>query len=479
MQIHTHSGTAHVASILLWFRYKDRVTFVLPYFAHKHFREYYRQMDAVAVRNYMSALLSALAHLHKHGIVHRDVKPGNFLSDGRDRFLLVDYGLAQNATPTSTESASNVVRLTNMRGDDTAKESTTRPSQQKGKSASRVASSGSTGPTAAARNSTSNQKDSTVSADTKNRKRRRSHPTATSSFRIPRTPLRAGRQPLVPQDGAAGHPRRSPRIAKHRLQMKTPGLPLQYRRGTRSRKNMRLLEKQVSIEAQGGPPAEPRARRAWAGRDQKIEKRKENMFADVWRLAAMPDKVSPESLHGRVFPTSTAAAQAVQEQPAPARPVRSTTRMTRRRNRRLPSAARSGTRGFRAPEVLLRVRNQTTAIDVWSAGVILLSILSRHYPFYNSPDDLQALVEIGRVHGFKSVERSAKEYGREVRFHDIPGRTKTPYLRLLRDRLARDADNGWRADAFKLMSRCLDLSAGKRATAEMALVDEFLRPGAG
>lgn len=50
----------------------------------------------------------------------------------------------------------------------------------------------------------------------------------------------------------------------------------------------------------------------------------------------------------------------------------------------LPSAARSGTRGFRAPEVLLRNPDQTPAIDVWSAGIILLCILTGRYPLFRA-----------------------------------------------------------------------------------------------
>ena len=40
-------------------------------------------------------------------------------------------------------------------------------------------------------------------------------------------------------------------------------------------------------------------------------------------------------------------------------------------------AARAGTPGFRPPEVLLKCRIQTVAVDIWAAGVILLSIMSR------------------------------------------------------------------------------------------------------
>ncbi|XP_076316158.1 cell division cycle 7-related protein kinase-like [Tachypleus tridentatus] len=45
-------------------------------------------------------------------------------------------------------------------------------------------------------------------------------------------------------------------------------------------------------------------------------------------------------------------------------------------------APRAGTPGFRAPEVLLKYKAQTTAIDVWSAGVIFLSLLSGSYLFF-------------------------------------------------------------------------------------------------
>jgi cell division control protein 7 len=55
---------------------------------------------------------------------------------------------------------------------------------------------------------------------------------------------------------------------------------------------------------------------------------------------------------------------------------------------------RSGTRGFRAPEILLKVVHQTTAIDIWSAGIIMLSILCNRFPILSQCDDDLSLLEI-------------------------------------------------------------------------------------
>jgi cell division control protein 7 len=65
-------------------------------------------------------------------------------------------------------------------------------------------------------------------------------------------------------------------------------------------------------------------------------------------------------------------------------------------------AHRGGSRGFRAPEVLLQVVHQTTAIDIWSAGIILLSMLCCRFPVLSPADDSIALLEIsaGETHPF-------------------------------------------------------------------------------
>ena len=77
-------------------------------------------------------------------------------------------------------------------------------------------------------------------------------------------------------------------------------------------------------------------------------------------------------------------------------------------------AARAGTPGFRPPEVLLKHAGQTTAIDLWAVGVMLLCLLSRSYPFFRAPDDLTALAELTVLFGSQAVKEAARRYGRRL-----------------------------------------------------------------
>lgn len=112
------------------------------------------------------------------------------------------------------------------------------------------------------------------------------------------------------------------------------------------------------------------------------------------------------------------------------------------KTRKQQVAPRAGTPGFRAPEVLTKCPSQgtgwspcqrllahdvqtfslishcspclifcTAAIDVWSAGVILLSLLSGRYPFFKASDDLIALTQIMTIRGSKETIQAAKTFG--------------------------------------------------------------------
>merc|ERR1719320_1862508 len=78
----------------------------------------------------------------------------------------------------------------------------------------------------------------------------------------------------------------------------------------------------------------------------------------------------------------------------------------------LPVPERSGTRGFRAPEVLCRTWHQGCALDVWSAGIILLSLLTKIFPFFQSPNDVTALAELVHIVGRRALQLAANRINR-------------------------------------------------------------------
>lgn len=84
--------------------------------------------------------------------------------------------------------------------------------------------------------------------------------------------------------------------------------------------------------------------------------------------------------------------------------------------RKSAKCSRAGTSGFRAPEILLQCSHQTTAIDVWSAGVIFLSLLCRCLSFFHpsSSVDLFSLAQMCKIFGTSRMRKTARELGKHI-----------------------------------------------------------------
>ncbi|KAJ2779858.1 Cell division control protein 7 [Coemansia interrupta] len=137
-------------------------------------------------------------------------------------------------------------------------------------------------------------------------------------------------------------------------------------------------------------------------------------------------------------------------------------------------ANRAGTRGFRAPEVLLKVARQTVSIDVWSVGVILLCFLTRRFPFFQSTDDTEALLEIAVLYGRLEMERAAVALGRTF-VTNIPT-VKDRGIRFESLAKAYNAEGFplLPPDVFDLLRRLLALTPATRITAAQALEHPFI-----
>ncbi|KAF2134380.1 cell cycle protein kinase-like protein [Dothidotthia symphoricarpi CBS 119687] len=146
-------------------------------------------------------------------------------------------------------------------------------------------------------------------------------------------------------------------------------------------------------------------------------------------------------------------------------------------------ANRAGTRGFRAPEVLLKCTQQTCSLDMWSVGVILLTMLSHRFPFFHSADDVDALLEITTIFGRKKMRETSLLHG-QVFETNIPsysegghtlekiilwctGRTgdKTQPKKELEDE---------EKEAVQFLHRLLECNPAKRITADEALRHPFI-----
>ncbi|CAO3642521.1 unnamed protein product [Cunninghamella blakesleeana] len=293
-------GSTCIAPLISAFRQEDNIFMVMPYFEHDDFRDCYRNMTMLDIKYYLISLLTGLKHLHKKSIMHRDIKPGNFLYNMKLKTgMLIDFGLAQK------EESSNLSK------------------------------------------------------------------TAKTSFQS---------------------------VVKENKQK--PFKPFQS----------------ISIFS--------------------------------------------EYLNG-VTPTKPGYFKNDYREPA--------------------KANRCGTRGFRAPEVLLRVRHQTVAIDIWSVGVILLSLLTGRYPFFVAQDEGDSLLEIASLFGLKDMKECAAIYNRtfETNIETIP-KTRIS-LRKLCQVLNTEKFKLWTNDykndimnALNLLEKLLTLDYTERITAEEALMHPFL-----
>ena len=136
-------------------------------------------------------------------------------------------------------------------------------------------------------------------------------------------------------------------------------------------------------------------------------------------------------------------------------------------NRPAMEAPRAGTRGYRAPEVLWKYPNQTTAIDIWSSGMCFLNLLTRRYPFFVASDDISALAEMACIIDESKLKSAALECGRMIK---LPHLSPAPSFEDLVTGLNPSfASMKVSPTAFDLLEHMLDPNPFTRYTAEQCL----------
>ncbi|CAI9095642.1 OLC1v1031633C3 [Oldenlandia corymbosa var. corymbosa] len=138
-----------------------------------------------------------------------------------------------------------------------------------------------------------------------------------------------------------------------------------------------------------------------------------------------------------------------------------------------------GTKGFRAPEVLFRSLHQGPKIDMWSAGVTLLYLMLGRAPFVGDPD--QNAKEIAKLRGSEDLWEVAKLHNCESSFpmelFDIkflPSMKLQDWCKLNTRRP--DFLKVIPSSLFDLVDKCLTVNPRQRISAEEALRHEFFNP---
>ncbi|KAJ8754385.1 hypothetical protein K2173_002836 [Erythroxylum novogranatense] len=138
-----------------------------------------------------------------------------------------------------------------------------------------------------------------------------------------------------------------------------------------------------------------------------------------------------------------------------------------------------GTKGFRAPEVLFRSLHQGPKVDIWSAGVTLLYLVTGRTPFFGDPE--QNIKDIAKFRGNEDLWEVAKLHDRESSFPvDLYNMRFSPSITPIKwckmNTRRRDFLDSVPTSLIDLIDKCLTVNPRLRISAENALKHEFFAP---
>ncbi|ELA41422.1 CDC7 protein kinase [Vittaforma corneae ATCC 50505] len=92
----TLNGENNCIKLLEVLRNEDQILAIFPLIDHIDFKDFILKSTSQDIKKYLYNLLVAVNHMHDKNIIHRDIKPGNFLySIENEQGCLIDFGLAE------------------------------------------------------------------------------------------------------------------------------------------------------------------------------------------------------------------------------------------------------------------------------------------------------------------------------------------------------------------------------------------------
>ncbi|KAK9095124.1 hypothetical protein Scep_026593 [Stephania cephalantha] len=405
--------------------------FVLEHVHHDRPEVLKREIDVFHLRWYGYCMFRALASLHKQGIVHRDVKPGNFLfSRNFIKGYLIDFNLAMDLN--KKYNSTNKVKTHSSKFDHVPLPSTKPVPQIKGKKAL-----GSKYPELIKPGTV---KHSTPLLESKSVKKRidRGHI---------KTCTDAGGRGLLKSQGADGSGITS---AKDATSTRTPSAErMREPLPCHGRKELINLVQEVMQSPDHKAASFPTSQR------KRVE-------APPGKVDRKPVYLTPMPLHSSG--SAVAGAGSLKNKGD---------------GKKKKDGPCVGTKGFRAPEVLFRSAYQGSKMDIWSAGVTLLYLMIGKTPFTGDPE--QNIKDITRFRGSEDMWEVAKLHDREMSFpmelfdtRSLPSTELEEWCKLNTKRP--DFLQTIPRSLFNLVDKCLTVNPRLRISAEDALRHEFFVP---
>lgn len=396
----------------------------MPYISHDRFHDYFDKFNVSELKEYMRNLLIALKHVHSFNVIHRDVKPSNFLHDRKNhKYLLVDFGLAQalNKEFDSTKCKENTKN--NNEPNEVSQ------CDKKKEKADESIDGCETVDDVAMPSNLNNTKDNEDSKG--KRKAPDSDETENKCSGIDSNPSKRQRTQTGIQ---LNNVIESGEIASQQQHQRTPYIPSQFTKTPLKEISTQKNTKQSDIELNASLTADVKSTILSFSINAKIQNQRDSnsmlhtpKISPLLRNAAIIDRSSATSSAHKYNLDNRNSGQNVKCY-CSGRPTVCNVCLVKREIQ----ATRAGTPGYRPTEVLLKYPNQTTAVDMWAVGTILISILSGCYPFFQGKDDYTALAEIITVFGDEIVKKTAYALGRHV---CISRKKKALHLRKLCIRL--------------------------------------------
>lgn len=385
-----------MVGVELCLRRNEAVAFVMPYVAHDKFHDYFDKMTARELQSYMRNLVLALKRVHSFGIIHRDVKPSNFLHDRKqNRYLLVDFGLAQMVK--SKEEMESPKKLNLVKGSEGRKRRASVDANETDENRlnqlpKRVRLQTPQSPQI---NNPSHNENENVSEQLLQRS-----PLPSNNIPSPfKTPLKHSNEISTPKNSKTS----MSNYLDSALTRHIKSAVLSYSMNAKLEAQRRLNASSTAGGATGDagdigrpqpvPPVSP-------SRSYNTNKYKSTTTNKD------DDKQTPNSGSTSVATGTTAAAMCY----CYGKPTVCNICIIKKEIQ----ASRAGTPGYRPPEVLLKYPNQTQAVDMWAIGVIMISIMSQCYPFFKGLDDFSALAEMITVFGDETIRKTAIEMSRHI-----------------------------------------------------------------